>query len=541
MAKVMDASEAAASSSDHGVGTTADVEKGSFLSRLKGQRIDLDELGKQYYQQSLQYDEEQLKRDAIKVRRKLDFLVLPLMATTYMLSFLDKQTLNYSNAYGLQEDTHMKGNDYAWVSSALYFGWLTGSYPWQLLLQRFPIGRLIGVMLFFWGATCMLQATVYNFSGFVAIRFFLGMFEAVVSPAFVLLTSMLWTREEQSLRTSYWLSVDGMASIIGALLAYGVGHVHHVAVAPWRLIYLIVGAMTFAWGFVIFLYLPDGPHNVKALSEYERVVAVWRISQNQTGLKHNKIVPGQIKEALLDPKSWLLFLIAVCVGMLNGGTTNFLSAIIAGFGYSPLKTSLLQTPVGAFELVLCIVFGYLSELPNFFGITIMRKCFALFCVLFLKQSADVSVSCLPGLVGLIGILTIPFSHRFALVIMCWFQGVIGSPLVLNWTVPGLNTAGHTKRTTVLGVYFIFFCSGNIIGPHLFLASEKPRYQTAIKSLVGAYAAVIGLQAIYTTYCWMENRAKARAGLLDGVSKSEVALEGFDDLTDKQNKHFRYRI
>ncbi|CAK7568367.1 MAG: hypothetical protein SEPTF4163_006355 [Sporothrix epigloea] len=523
MSKVMDVDEAAATSlPDHEVGTSTDVEKGGFRSRFVGQRVDLNELGKSYYQQSLQYDEEQLKRDAVKVRRKLDFIVLPLMMTTYMLSFLDKQTLNYSNAYGLQADTHMKGNNYAWVSSALYFGWITGAYPWQILLQRYPVGRLIGVMLFIWGAVCMLQAAVFSFSGFFAIRFFLGLLEAVVSPAFVLLTSMLWTREEQSLRTSYWLSVNGVSSIIGALLAYGAGHAKGLAVPQWKLIYLIVGAMTFAWGFVIYFYLPDGPHNARMLTEYEKVVAVWRISQNQTGLKHNEIVPGQIKEALLDPKSWLLFLMAICLGILNGGTTNFLSAIIAGFGYSPLKTSLLQTPVGAFELVMVILLGYLSKVRNFLGMTII-------------------ISCLPGFAGLIGLLTIPMTHRFALVGMCWIQGVLGSPVILNWTLPGLNTAGHTKRATVLGVYFVVYCAGNIAGPHLFLASEKPRYPTAIKGLAGSYGAVIALQIIYTTYCWLENRAKARAGLLDGVSKTEVAMEGFEDLTDKQNKHFRYRI
>lgn len=267
----------------------------------------------------------------------------------------------------------MKGNNYAWVSSALYFGWITGAYPWQILLQRYPVGRLIGVMLFIWGAVCMLQAAVFSFSGFFAIRFFLGLLEAVVSPAFVLLTSMLWTREEQSLRTSYWLSVNGVSSIIGALLAYGAGHAKGLAVPQWKLIYLIVGAMTFAWGFVIYFYLPDGPHNARMLTEYEKVVAVWRISQNQTGLKHNEIVPGQIKEALLDPKSWLLFLMAICLGILNGGTTNFLSAIIAGFGYSPLKTSLLQTPVGAFELVMVILLGYLSKVRNFLGMTIISE------------------------------------------------------------------------------------------------------------------------------------------------------------------------
>lgn len=212
--------------------------------------------------------------------------IQPQMMVTYMLSFLDKQTsvlhasthplvlsgcisahlpsLNYSNAYGLQSDTHMAGNDSAWVSSALYFGWLAIAYPWQLLLQRHAVGRLIGVMLFVWGAVCMLQAAVHSFAGFFAVRFFLGMLEAVVSPAFVLLTSMLWTRKEQSLRSSFWLSVNGVSSI--------------------------VGAMTAAWGLVVFFFLPDGPHSSRMLSEHERVVAVWRIARNQTGLKQPAVV-----------------------------------------------------------------------------------------------------------------------------------------------------------------------------------------------------------------------------------------------------------
>lgn len=81
MSKVMDVDEAAATSlPDHEVGTSTDVEKGGFRSRFVGQRVDLNELGKSYYQQSLQYDEEQLKRDAVKVRRKLDFIVLPLVS-----------------------------------------------------------------------------------------------------------------------------------------------------------------------------------------------------------------------------------------------------------------------------------------------------------------------------------------------------------------------------------------------------------------------------------------------------------------------------
>ncbi|KAI1380383.1 MFS general substrate transporter [Hypoxylon crocopeplum] len=503
---------------ERGVGVS--FPKQNAFQRIIHRRNDLNELGKEMLQQSLQYDQAQLEADAIKVRWKLDLLVLPMMMTTYMLSFLDKQTLNYSNAYGLQQDTHMTGDNYSWVASALYFGWLCGAWPWNLLLQRVPIGKLVGGMLFVWGIVCMLQATVFNFGGFFVTRFFLGMLEGCISPAWVLLTSMLWTRHEQSFRSSIWLCTNGVSNILGALLAYGSGMADGLSIAQWKLIFLIVGALTFVWGFVIILYLPDGPHNAKMLTEYERVVAVWRVSNNQIGLKDATIRPYQIKEAVTDGKCYLLWLTGMALGILNGAVTNFMSAIIKGFNFDALRASLLQAPGGAFEVVFCLLIGRFSQLPNMLGVAII-------------------VGCLPGLAGLVGIMKIPIENRYALVGMCWMQNVLGSPIVLNWTVPGLNVAGHTKRSTVLGIYFVCYVVGNIIGPHLFLSTEVPRYPTAIKGLLGTYCAVIFFQGLYTLWCWFDNRERDRKGLRADVVEEQ--LEGYEDLTDKQNKHFRYKL
>jgi MFS family permease len=94
-------------------------------------------------------------------------------------------------------------------------------------------------MLFVWGIVCMLQATVFNFAGFFTVRFFLGMLEGCVSPAWVLLTSMLWTREEQSLRSSIWLCTNGVSSILGSLLAYGSGMATDLTISNWKLIFLV--------------------------------------------------------------------------------------------------------------------------------------------------------------------------------------------------------------------------------------------------------------------------------------------------------------
>ncbi|KAF2167326.1 hypothetical protein M409DRAFT_53930 [Zasmidium cellare ATCC 36951] len=529
--------------SDIAVGQVEEQSKvKGMIQRLKGPKIDPDELGRQLFEESQQYDEAQLERDAVKVRRKLDFLLLPMvpyhqpqpqpyfhrrlltpytqMCGTYCISFLEKQTLNYSNSYGLQADANMTGNDYAWVASALNFGWLLAAYPWNLALQRFPIGRLIGVMLFVWGSVCMLQAAVFDFGGFFTVRFFMGALEAVVSPAFILLTSMFWEKEEQSLRSSFWLACNGFSSIIGALLAYGSGHAEGLIIPNWKLIYLIVGCMSFLWGIVIVVYLPDGPHNAKMLTHYEKVVCVWRVSRNRIGLKSNGFKPTQIREALLDPKSWLLWLMAAAVGILNGGVANFASALIKGFGYDALLTSLMQTPGGAFEIVGCIMFGYLSKSNGWLCPAIL-------------------LSCLPGMAGLIGILTIPIEHRLALTAMAWLQNVLGAPIILCWTLPGVHTAGHTKRAAVLGIFFAMYCAGNIAGPHLFLDSEVPRYPTAIKGLLGAYAAMIVFTAAYWAICAASNKTRDRRG--ERADLVQEGLEGFDDLTDGENHHFRYRL
>jgi len=132
-----------------------------------------------------------------------------------------------------------------------------------------------------------------------------------------------------------------------------------------------VGAITFVWGTVIIRYLPDGPHNAKMLTEYERVVAVWRVSKNQMGIKQPKINRAQIKEALLDGRTYLLLAMGACTGILNGSVANFASSLIKGFGFDALRTSLLQTPGGVFEVIGCVFFGWLSTKKNLLGFSII--------------------------------------------------------------------------------------------------------------------------------------------------------------------------
>lgn len=70
-------------------------------------------------------------------------------------------------------------------------GYLAWEYPTGRLLQRMPLGKYSAACIILWGLILSCFAAVTNFSGAVAIRFFLGVFEAAVTPGFALLTSQV--------------------------------------------------------------------------------------------------------------------------------------------------------------------------------------------------------------------------------------------------------------------------------------------------------------------------------------------------------------
>lgn len=111
-------------------------------------------------------------------------------------------------------------------------------------------------MILIWSILLCCHAAVKNYAGMLAIRFLLGMFEASISPAIMTIVSMFYSREEQPLRMCIFLAFNGMATMVGALLGYGLGHVTGTAIRSWQLIFLVIGLLNFVWAWV-FVSLPS--------------------------------------------------------------------------------------------------------------------------------------------------------------------------------------------------------------------------------------------------------------------------------------------
>lgn len=60
-------------------------------------------------------DVETTEAEAKKVLRKIDYRVVPMLFVIYFLQYLDKNAINFANAYGLQEATNLRGQDFSWL------------------------------------------------------------------------------------------------------------------------------------------------------------------------------------------------------------------------------------------------------------------------------------------------------------------------------------------------------------------------------------------------------------------------------------------
>ena len=106
-----------------------------------------DVIGLELYEKAQQIAEEEEKEIFKKIRRKVDWRIVPLLCITYTMQFLDKLSLNYASAYSLKEDLGLVGQRYAWVAAIFNFGYLFWAMPGNFIIQRVPVGKYVGFLL----------------------------------------------------------------------------------------------------------------------------------------------------------------------------------------------------------------------------------------------------------------------------------------------------------------------------------------------------------------------------------------------------------
>ncbi|KAF4947757.1 hypothetical protein FGADI_10151 [Fusarium gaditjirri] len=460
-------------------------------------------------------DEAWTEAEEKKLRRKIDWKLMPVLCATYGLQYYDKAMLSQAALFGLREDLGLlTGDRYAMSAAIFYLGFIIGAYPAMMLAQRYPIERVASGIVTIWGICLILTVVCKDYKTLYTQRFFLGLLESGISPMFMMIVGSFYKKNEQAMRMGIWYSCTGYVSIISPIINYGFGQING-GVSSWRYMYYFSGALTIVWGIILVFVLPPDPVRAKGFSERERYILVARLKTNNSGVRNTHLKVAQIWELLLDPKFWTVFSIAFLSMIANAPISTFVPIIIHGFGFSTLNSLLLMMPCGAYAGTIQLLFPYLAyKYRN-------NRSY----LVFIAQMGTVLASLLLWL--------LPLSATGALLFAVYILPSVGGGYAVLMGLQIANTAGYTKRSVASSGLYIGYCLGNFVGPLCFKKGDAPRFEPGFIVVV-VTAIIAGLLAlVYRGLCMWSNSKRDKSGTTEGF---DHAYE--DDLTDKKDCHLR---
>lgn len=117
---------------------------------------------------------------------------------------------------------------------------------------------------------------------------------------------------------------------------------------------------------------------------------------------------------------------------------------------------------------------------------------------------------------------------------------ITAPLAICYSWAGVNFAGSTKKIGSTAVFIsIGFALGNIVGPQSYRVKDAPDYYPAKISMLITQAVSIPLAWLIALIYYLRNKRRNAKQALETVEIEDDMLNAWSNLTDFQNKSFRY--
>jgi len=228
-------------------------------------------------------------RPGAGVGRKRWTRLIPIAIIVYIISFMDRTNIGFALP-GLQKDLGLDAAAQGLAAGIFFIGYLVLQIPGGHLAEHWSAKKFVGIMLFIWGVLAILCGLVQTTWELMLVRFLLGVAEAGIWPAILVLISHWFPAAERARAYAFWMMNIAISSIITAPLS---GFI--LTVADWRWMFVIEGLFPFViaaplwWGLVA-----DRPSEAKWVTPEERRyieegLAADRAKEQRTehlGLKH---------------------------------------------------------------------------------------------------------------------------------------------------------------------------------------------------------------------------------------------------------------
>jgi MFS family permease len=256
--------------------------------------------------------------------------LIPIAILVYIISFMDRTNIGFALS-GLQHDLHIDAAQQGLAAGIFFIGYLTLQIPGGHLAEHWSAKKFVGAMILVWGVFAVLAGFVQTFWQLLAVRFLLGVAEAGIWPAILVLISHWFPAAERARAYGYWMMNIAISSIITAPLSGWI-----LTFGDWRWLFWIEGAFPFVIAAPLWwLLVADHPRQARWCSaeerDYiERSLAADRAEQEAPGAGAHRGIRDVVRNGVVWRLTTVYFLIQIGFYGLNTWLPHVVKTITGG-------------------------------------------------------------------------------------------------------------------------------------------------------------------------------------------------------------------
>ncbi|TBU32911.1 MFS general substrate transporter [Dichomitus squalens] len=504
-----------------------------------------------------------------RVLWKLDIHVLPPLAFLWLANFIDRTNIGNARIAGLERDTHLQGNEFNTALAIFYVSYIIVELPSNWVLKKFKPSRWLPFLVTLWGTVTTMTGLVQNYSGLLAIRFFLGLCEGGLLPGIMLYLSTLYKPHELQQRVGIFYASASLSGAFGGLLATAILKMDGIAgQSGWRWIFILEGIATVIIALTSMLFLPADIKSAKFFTDEEREFAMNRLltsfgvtttaplsepsqriigasgdlaKATQSKLEVHMVEAivaedesfewGEVLRGVKDPQVWMTALAYMGIIVSLYSFSLFLPTIVAGLGYAGGRAQLHTVPPYVPAVVLTVVVAVASDKLKWRGPFILMFLPISIAGEFLPIIASLPAANLP--------ITRNNVQRYAAVFLMAAGIYPCGPCILS-ILPN-NSAGHYKKATTVALQLGLANCGGFVATFAYDSSQAPTYIRG-HSIVLGFVCVAWL-AIFCNvmYCRWENKARAEGRRQENLVRYQELWESGKTRAPIGDRHPEFRF
>ncbi|EDN10725.1 MFS transporter [Histoplasma capsulatum] len=411
------------------------------------------------------------KTDPAEIRlvRKLDFRIIPMLVVMYFLNYIDRNTLAQARLDNLEKELGMEGEyQFNTTISILFVGYVLMQIPSNMLITRIRPSIYMSSWMIIWSIVSACTSLVKSYSGMVVCRFLLGVTEAPPLPnAHVSIT-------EVAARIAVLYCAQILATGFAGLIAAGVFKDLDDArgLSGWRWLFIIEGCTTTAVAIGGFWFLPDTPSTTRWLNTTERELAHARIERDKMGEESAKISAMEgLRQAVRDKRTWIFclmqnFHLAACC------FNSFFPTVVKTLGFPKTETLLLTCPPFIFAAAAAIFMGWSSGRHH-------------------ERTWHITGGLSVAIVGfIIASSTLNTAGRYVACFIFPIGAYSVNSVIIGWVSSTLSQT-REKRAVVLAMHNVAGQIGYIYGAYVWPNYDRPRFAIGFGVSAGfAFGAIV---------------------------------------------------